>query len=255
MRYIGVDNMVRLIKDTGIENVLIELSHYIEEDFKRWDEFEKSPRYACHTHSGVIELMPTADNALFSFKYVNGHPDNYRQGLQTVVAFGVLSDVATGYPILLSEMTLGTALRTAATGALVAKYAARENCQTMAMIGNGCQAEFQAYAFRALMGVNTLRLYDIDPAVTQKMVKNLENKGFEIIACPTSQDAVKKADIITTCTADKKYATILSDNMVGAGVHINALGGDCPGKTELHPDILSRATVLVEYEETKPYRR
>ena len=55
------------------------------------------------------------------------------------------------------------------------------------------------------------------------------------------------AQVITTCTADKQYATILTDNMVGAGVHINAIGGDCPGKTELHKDILHRSTVFTEY--------
>ena len=48
-------------------------------------------------------------------------------------------------------------------------------------------------------------------------------------------------------TADKQYATILTDNMVGAGVHINAVGGDCPGKTELHRDILLRSDIFVEY--------
>ncbi len=53
--------------------------------------------------------------------------------------------------------------------------------------------------------------------------------------------------MITTVTADKQYATILTDNMVGAGVHINAVGGDCPGKTELHRDILLRSRIFVEY--------
>ena len=55
------------------------------------------------------------------------------------------------------------------------------------------------------------------------------------------------ADIITTCTADKQYATILTDNMVGAGQNINAIGGDCPGKTEIHRDILLRSDIFVEY--------
>ena len=55
------------------------------------------------------------------------------------------------------------------------------------------------------------------------------------------------AQIITTVTADKNYATILTDNMVGAGVHINGVGGDCPGKTELHRDIRLRASIFVEY--------
>ena len=55
------------------------------------------------------------------------------------------------------------------------------------------------------------------------------------------------AGIITTVTADKTNATILTDNMVGEGVHINAVGGDCPGKTELHRDILVRSRIFVEY--------
>lgn len=62
-------------------------------------------------------------------------------------------------------------------------------------------------------------------------------------------EALLGADIVTTVTADKARATILSDNMVGAGIHINAVGGDCPGKTELAPAILSRGSVFVEYPE------
>ena len=57
-----------------------------------------------------------------------------------------------------------------------------------------------------------------------------------LTACRNPEAAIKGAQIITTCTADKQCATILTDNMVGAGVHINAIGGDCPGKTELHRD-------------------
>ncbi|MGO8656882.1 ornithine cyclodeaminase, partial [Rhizobium ruizarguesonis] len=71
--------------------------------------------------------------------------------------------------------------------------------------------------------------------------------GLTVTACSSSQSAIENAEIITTCTADKQYATILTDNMVGAGVHINAIGGDCPGKTELHRDILLRADTFVEY--------
>ncbi len=67
------------------------------------------------------------------------------------------------------------------------------------------------------------------------------------MACTTAEEAITGAEIITTCTADKQYATILTDNMVGSGVHINAIGGDCPGKTELHKDILLRSDIFVEY--------
>ncbi len=170
-----------------------------------------------------------------------------KKGLQTVTAFGLLADVSTGYPLMLTEMTILTALRTAATSAMAAKWLAPKGATVMAMIGNGAQAEFQALAFKAICGIEEVRLYDIDPAATEKCARNLEGLGLRVVACKTSQDAIMGAQIITTCTADKQYATILTDNMVGSGVHINAVGGDCPGKTELHKDILLRSGIFVEY--------
>ncbi|WP_417245120.1 ornithine cyclodeaminase [Celeribacter sp.] len=247
--FVSVHNMMRLVNTMGAEGFITELAAYIEEDFKRWPEFDKTPRVASHSHEGVIELMPTADAELYGFKYVNGHPKNMKEGFQTVTAFGVLSSVSNGYPVLLTEMTILTALRTAATSALVGRYLVPEGSKVMAMIGNGAQCEFQALAFRALCGINTLRLYDIDPAATAKAKCNLEGQGFETTACTSGQEAVEGAQIVTTCTADKQYATILSDNMIGRGQHINAIGGDCPGKTELHKDILLRSDIFVEYPE------
>ncbi|WP_332684762.1 ornithine cyclodeaminase [Bosea sp. (in: a-proteobacteria)] len=249
MRYVGVANMVRLVGAVGIERYLIGLAGYIEEDFRRWAEFEKAPRVASHSRDGVIELMPTSDGKLYGFKYVNGHPKNTRAGLQTVTAFGVLADVGTGYPSLLSEMTITTALRTAATSAVAAGYLARDDAAVMAIIGLGSQSEFQALAFKALNGISRLRVFDIDRTATAKFLANLAGHGFEIEVATSAQEAVLGADIITTVTADKLRATILSDNMVGAGVHINAVGGDCPGKTELQREILLRADVFVELPE------
>ncbi|WP_420547965.1 ornithine cyclodeaminase [Curvivirga sp.] len=245
--FVSVDHMMQLIHEIGIEEMLKGIATYVEDDFKRWELFDKTPRVASHSKEGVIELMPTSDGQTYGFKYVNGHPKNTKEGLQTVTAFGILSDVNTGYPILLSEMTVLTALRTAATSAMVAKHLAPEGTKTMAMIGNGAQSEFQALAMRVICGIENLRLYDIDPKATSKAQSNLTAFGFNITACDTAEDAIQGADIITTCTADKQYATILTDNMVGSGVHINAIGGDCPGKTELHKDILSRSDVFVEF--------
>jgi ornithine cyclodeaminase len=245
--FVSVDQMMKIVLEVGVETLLKDMAAYIEADFKRWEIFDKSPRIAAHSADGVIELMPTSDGVAYGFKYVNGHPGNTKAGLQTVTAFGVLADVATGYPVLLSEMTLLTALRTAATSAMAAKHLAPKGAHIMAMIGNGAQSEFQALAFKAICGVDTLRLYDIDMEATEKCAANLAGYGFKIIRCTSAQEAVEGAGIITTVTADKQYATILTDNMVGAGVHINAIGGDCPGKTELHRDILLRADIFVEF--------
>ena len=245
--FVSVAHMARLVMETGVDRFLLDLAATIEADFRRWGDFDKQPRSAAHGRDGVIELMPASDGELYGFKYVNGHPANTYEGRQTVTALGLLAEMRTGYPILLSEMTFLTALRTAATSALAAQHMARPDARSMAIIGNGAQAEFQALAFKALLGVDRLRLYDIDPAATRKCMRNLAGLGFDVTACRSAREAVDGADIITTATADKRRAVILTDDMVAPGVHLNAIGGDCPCKTELHRDILLRAEIVVEY--------
>ncbi|MEO9780370.1 MAG: ornithine cyclodeaminase [Sedimentitalea sp.] len=245
--FVSVDHMMQLINHIGIEPMLRGLADYIESDFKRWELFDKTPRVASHSAEGVIELMPTSDGEVYGFKYVNGHPKNTAEGLQTVTAFGLLADVASGYPVLLTEMTILTAMRTAATSAMVAKHLAPKGADTMAMIGNGAQSEFQTLAMKTICGLKSVRLYDTDAAATAKCAANLAGHDIDVVKCSSPEEAIEGAQILTTCTADKQYATILTDNMVGAGVHINAIGGDCPGKTELAPAILHRSDIFVEF--------
>jgi ornithine cyclodeaminase len=246
--YLSAPDMVRLVRRKGLSACIAGVAERIEREFLRWDEFDKSARLACHSAVGVIELMPIADASQFAFKYVNGHPGNHRHGLPTVMAFGVLADVATGAPRLLSELTLTTAIRTAAMSALAARRLARPGSRSMALIGNGAQSEFQALAFRDLVGVRELRLFDTDPRASAKLAANLAGLGLELRLCASTAEAVCGADIVTTVTADKTNATILTPAMIEPGMHVNAVGGDCPGKTELHPGVLEAAAVFVEYE-------
>ncbi len=245
--FVSVDHMMQLVHHIGVEKVLTDIAACIEADFKRWEIFDKTARIPAHSDEGVIELMPTSDGEVYGFKFVNGHPANMKEGLQTVTAFGLLADMRTGYPVMLSEMTLLTALRTAAMSALAARYLAPKGAHVMAVIGNGAQSEFQCLAFKAICGVDTVRLYDIDPQATAKCTRNLAGAGIKVHPCDSPESAIEGAQIITTVTADKRNSTILTDNMVGAGVHINAIGGDCPGKTELHRDILMRSAIFVEF--------
>lgn len=250
--YLGAPDVARIVARKGLAVLLGEVVDRLQQDYLRWHEFDKSARVANHSTEGVIELMPVADASLYAFKYVNGHPKNTRQGLPTVMAFGVLAEVATGAPRLLSELTLATAIRTAAMSALAARTLARPGSTTMALIGNGAQAEFQAIAFVELLGVRTLRLFDTDPRATTKLIDNLRHHfgpdRVRIDACASTAEAVRSADIVTTVTADKTRATILTPEMIAPGMHLNAVGGDCPGKTELHAQVLQAGSVFVEYE-------
>ncbi|CAG2126816.1 ornithine cyclodeaminase [Cupriavidus plantarum] len=248
-RFLSPADVAHIVATQGLPHVLRHMARYIEQDYLRWQDFDKTARTAAHSARGVIELMPIADDSHYSFKYVNGHPANTADGLPTVMAFGTLADVSTGMPLLLSELTLTTALRTAATSVVAARRLARQDAATMALIGNGAQAEFQALAFHYLLGIRTLRVYDTDAAATRKLAGNLRDiEGLVVVPCASTAEAVRGADIVTTVTADKAYATIVTPDMLAPGMHLNAVGGDCPGKTELHPDVLRRARVFVEYE-------
>ena len=253
VNYLGVNSVRELVRQVGLARFLQQLVDAMDSDYRRWEQFDKSARHAIHSPVGVIELMPTSDGRLYCFKYVNGHPKNTAEGLLTVTAFGVLADVDTGYPLLVSELTLTTALRTAAMSVLAARHLARPDSRRMALIGNGAQSEFQALAFYHLLGIRALRLFDTDPGASLKLERNLARlalPGLTVERCASAAEAVRGCDIVTTATADKRNATILRPEMIEPGMHLNAVGGDCPGKTELHADILRRpdARVVVEFE-------
>ena len=247
-QFLSTETIAQLVNTLGIATCLRGVADYLHADYLRWEAFDKCARIASHSADGVIELMPISDSAHYAFKYVNGHPKNTMLGLPTVMAFGVLARVDTGAPELLSELTLTTAIRTAAMSALAARTLARPVSRTMALIGNGAQSEFQALAFHHLLGIEEIRLFDIDRAATAKLVRNLAHTDLRLRLCESVREAVRGADIVTTVTADKTSARIIMPDMLEPGMHINGVGGDCPGKTEMHPGVLNGASVFVEYE-------
>ncbi len=203
-----------------------------------------------HVSGGVLELMPICDNELYyTFKYVNCHPKNPLTGLQTVVATGQLSRIDSGYPLMFSEMTTLTALRTAATSALATDLMARKNAPVLAIIGTGAQSEFQIRGAQLVRSIEEVRYFDIDPKAMDKFHENMKNSSLRLVQCKNAQEAVKGADIITTVTACKANVDVVKNDWITPGVHINALGGDTVGKTELELGILSRARIVVEYFE------
>ncbi|MFV3010804.1 ornithine cyclodeaminase [Clostridium botulinum] len=248
-KYIDLPTMAKYLKSVGPETVMERLIPYMEDDYKRWEDFQKMPRTAHHTDIGVLELMPIGDSEKYSFKYVNGHPENPKHNYLTVMGIGLLAEVSTGFPLLLSELTLTTALRTAANSVMGAKYLARPDSKKMALIGNGCQSEFQALAFHHILGIDEIYCYDVDPVATDKLMDNLKNvKNLKLIKCNSTKEACKGVDIITTVTADKRNAIVITSDMVEPGMHINGVGGDCPGKTELDSEVLYMGDVYVEFE-------
>lgn len=251
--FLSSQDVVQIIRELGIQRCVTDLTEMIEQDYLRWNDFDKTARLGAFSSNGVIELMPIADASRYSFKCVNGHPGNTRNGLATVMAFGALSDMDTGFVRLLSELTLTTALRTAATSAMAARALARPDSRCMALIGNGVQSEFQALAFYYLLGIRRLQIFDTDRAASEKLQRNLRMAGLdeahlEIVVCQSVAQAMRGADIVTTATADQAQARVIEAGMIEPGMHLNAVGGDSAGKTEFDPQVLLRGRVFVEFE-------
>lgn len=247
MKVLSIHDLQKLVHEVGHANFSNMLVATLDSHFKRWQDFSLCPRHATHYPQGVIELMPCADDQYYAFKYVNGHPNNPIQNKLCVAAVGMLADAQTGYPLLVSEMTLLTALRTAATGVLGAQYLARNNSQTLAIIGCGAQSEFIAKAFLAAFPLTDIYYFDIDPAAMTKFASNLAGEAVQLHACETAVACIAHADIIVTATAAKKRQVLFDEADIPVGAHIHAMGGDCPGKTELSGAMLKNQKVVVEY--------
>ncbi|MBT3699859.1 MAG: ornithine cyclodeaminase [Methylococcales bacterium] len=247
MKILTISDIQAIITTLGFEDFLRRLVKTLETDFHRWPDFQKSARQATHSAHGVIELMPCSDQEYYTFKYVNGHPENTDHGKLNVVAIGQLSSVATGYPLMISDMTLLTALRTAATGGLAAKYLARDNSQSLAIIGNGAQSEFQTIVLAHLFPIREVRYYDTDYKAMEKFATNLADSAFALKPCLNVAEAIYGADMIVTATAAKKKQCLFTLDQLAPGTYIQGIGGDCPGKTELSRELMMNAKVVVEH--------
>lgn len=249
MKVLQIQDIKTLIDTIGHKEFTKTLVNTLEEDYKNWESFNKTPRVANHVDGGVIELMPISDDKLYTFKYVNGHPKNPSQNKFTVMATGQLSLVNTGEPLMFTEMTLLTALRTAANSVLAAKYLAKKDSKVLTLIGTGAQSEFQYLAFSYYFNLEEIRYFDTDPKAMEKFANNMKKFNIKITPCKDTPQAIQGADIITTCTADKRYQTILTKDMINKDVYINAIGGDCPGKTEIGKELVESSTIVCEYLE------
>lgn len=246
IRVVTVEDIGQLIKKVTLQNFFLKLIDQMTSDFARWEEFQKSPRHAIHAPSGIIELMPIADRDLYSFKYVNGHPNNPKKNKQTVIAFGMLSSMETGYPLLISEMTVLTAIRTAATSAMASQYLTRKDAKTFGIIGTGAQSEFQVLAHHFALGLNEIYYFDKDPHAMEKFAKNLEPYELNLKPCKSGHEVLSHSDLITTATAQEGHHKILEAGWVKPGLHINKIGGDSSGKTELDPKLIVKCKIVVE---------
>lgn len=238
--------VARVVREVGLPSFVDGLIARMEETFRRWSELKVVPRVSFSYPQGVLEAMPASDSKLFAVKIVNGHPGNPARNLLTVVALGALADVETGYPLMVADATLLTAFRTGAACAVATKYLARRESEVVGIIGTGAQSEFLCYAVARVVPAEEVVFYDIDPSAMRKFEENVRALGLRAKAARSGREVAERADVLITATAAKGKQEVVKREWLKPGVHINAVGGDAPGKTELEPRILLDAKIVVE---------
>ena len=248
MLMMDVASVQQLLNTVGLNRFYTMLLQQLRLDFSHWDSFQKTPRQASYFSAGAIELMPIANSTYYMNKVVSTYPHNPQQQQFTVIGHGMLLDSQTGEMTLFCEMTLLTAIRTAAVSVLASQLMARQDSQVIAIIGCGAQSEFQVLAHHFCYPHVRWTCFDVQTKAMQRLQAHVKPYGVDIAICQSEREAVRDADIVITLTSALRSYPVLKLVDLKPNVHINALGGDSPGKSELAVDILAHASrIMLEY--------
>ncbi|HAR36453.1 MAG TPA: ornithine cyclodeaminase family protein [Acidobacteria bacterium] len=137
-----------------------------------------------------------------------------------------------------------TELRTAAAGAVAARYLSKEKIEKVAVIGSGVQARFQLQALAEVRNFKEVAVWSRNPENIRKYVEDMKNAfpAVEFRPAASAEEAVKGADLVITATPSRQ--PIVRAEWLSPGVHITAMGSDGPDKQELFPEVLARADRL-----------
>jgi len=180
-------------------------------------------------------------------KIVNTYPENRKKyGLPTVAGIIVLATPKTGEILAILDATWITVVKTAAASAVATKHLARNNSETLGLVGAGLQAIAHLEAFAQIMKLKKVKVWSRTSETAEKFLQKMTRQYSEIRfnMAKDVKEAVKDSDVVATITPSRQ--PIVMVDWVKPGVHINAMGADAPGKQELDPEILRKAKIVVD---------
>ncbi len=199
---------------------------------------------------GLIEWMPIKDSSKATIKVVGYHPGNpMARGIPSILSTISAYDTSTGHLIGITDATLLTALRTGAASAVATRILASQDASVLGLIGCGAQAVTQLHAISRVIPLETVLLHDID----QKQIDSFQarcaclNLNLNIAQSPLDE-LTSRADILCTATSvDVGAGPVFKDQSLKPWLHINAVGSDFPGKTEVPLSVLERSLVCPDF--------
>ena len=195
-------------------------------------DFENPPG-DCHIKYGYLKSGKT-----FTVKIATGFWENPKLGLPSSNGVVLVFSSQTGELLtIFQDEGLLTDLRTAAAGAVAAKYLAPKQIDCIAIIGAGLQARLQLEYLREVTACRRVKLW----ARSAQKARDFDVAGFEIEVCASPAQAVAGAQLVVTTTASHEWLIGAED--IAPATHITALGADGGGKQELDPKLFTLAKV------------
>jgi ornithine cyclodeaminase/alanine dehydrogenase-like protein (mu-crystallin family) len=249
-------DIAEVIKRVGIDALMDRMIFGLTQAFKELNRdrgelrsragFVKKPSCAC------VEWMPymrKTDQSV-TIKVVAYQPDNIQTvGIPTVLATTSLYDFKTGHLVALSDGVILTAMRTGAASAIASSIFAHPDTAIVGLVGAGAQAITQLHALSRVFSLQEVLVYDINPDVARSFCDRAAFLGLPIRIC-CLEELERNADIICTATSvDEGAEPVITGEYVKPHVHINAVGADIKGKTELPLSLLKKSFVCPDFLE------
>ncbi len=242
----SADSINKFIQAHTVEQCLSDMRQGLLVAFTEIALFEQKPRSSFYIDQGVFEDMPVLGPDYYAMKYINCHPQNINQQLPTIMGVGLLVERQTGRPLMIADMALLTAIRTAAMQALVLSQCRLQNPQNLACIGCGAQAEFLCLAMSQVMDLQQVTLFDIDTYAAMRCAQHLSERGIVVEVATSADMCASHADVLITSTCSYQRQCLMTE-LPKRCQFIAAVGGDAPGKTEFSADIVEKCQVVTEY--------
>lgn len=165
-------------------------------------------------------------------------------GLPNHRATVLLINPDTGEALAVMPANTITRMRTAAAGAVAARYLARQDATTVAMVGTGEQAHAQLEALRHTHKVAKVHVWGRNPAAVAAYIAAWRDRDIDVQAAGSLEEALATADVVVTTTPST--APLVLDAWIRPGTHINAIGSDGAGKRELDPALIRRSKFVAD---------
>ncbi|MFD4636531.1 ornithine cyclodeaminase family protein [Lentzea sp. NPDC058436] len=198
---------------------------------------------------GVTEWMPHHDvGESITIKTISYSPANPRKfGLPTITGTVARFDDKTGTMIALADGVVLTAMRTGAASAVASRILAHPDSSTVGLIGTGTQAVTQLHALSLVLPIRRALVWDLDPGHSASLARRTDFLGIDVVQSDP-RTILAESDVITTATSvGVGEGPVVPDGACRPHLHLNAVGSDLIGKTELPKSLLERALVVPDH--------